>query len=64
MYAWERLRRERLLGEAQLSLVQVNLDLESNLWLTMDSSLHTYVSKLTKIQKLESYLKIAIIMNP
>ncbi|CAH1392719.1 unnamed protein product [Nezara viridula] len=44
VYAWERLRRQRLLGEATLSLVQVNLDLESNLWLTMDPSVHTFTN--------------------
>ncbi|XP_071053339.1 synaptotagmin-16 isoform X2 [Onthophagus taurus] len=37
LYGCERMRRERLIGEAVVSFANINLELENNFWLTLES---------------------------
>lgn len=41
VYGCERMRRERLIGEAVVSFANINLELENNFWLTMESRSNT-----------------------
>ncbi|ERL83956.1 hypothetical protein D910_01251, partial [Dendroctonus ponderosae] len=41
LYGCERMRRERLIGEAVVSFANINLELENNFWLTMESRSNT-----------------------
>ncbi|XP_076258275.1 synaptotagmin 14 isoform X2 [Rhynchophorus ferrugineus] len=44
LYGCERMRRERLIGEAVISFANINLELENNFWLTMESRCNTTLS--------------------
>lgn len=37
LYGCERMRRERLIGEAVVSFANINLELENNFWLNLES---------------------------
>ncbi|KAL1129771.1 hypothetical protein AAG570_012715 [Ranatra chinensis] len=58
VYCWERLRRQRLLGETVLSFAQVNLELESNMWLLLEStatnSINTWSSDVVSLGQTDS----------
>lgn len=43
LYGCERMRRERLIGEAVVGFANINLELENNFWLTMESRSNTTV---------------------
>ncbi|KAL1501992.1 hypothetical protein ABEB36_007207 [Hypothenemus hampei] len=47
LYGCERMRRERLIGEAVVSFANMNLELENNLWLTLESRSNTTLSGYT-----------------
>ncbi|XP_048517988.1 synaptotagmin-16 [Dendroctonus ponderosae] len=47
LYGCERMRRERLIGEAVVSFANINLELENNFWLTMESRSNTTLSGCT-----------------
>ncbi|XP_066143937.1 synaptotagmin-16 [Euwallacea fornicatus] len=47
LYGCERMRRERLIGETLLSFANINLELENNLWLTLESRSNTTLSGCT-----------------
>lgn len=44
LYGCERMRRERLIGEAVVSFANINLELENNFWLNLESRANTGVS--------------------
>lgn len=46
VYGCERMRRERLIGEAVVSFAHINLELENNLWLSLEPRTNTAVSLL------------------
>lgn len=55
VYGCERMRRERLIGEAIVSFSSIDLELETNLWLSLEpranvavSSLFSYYGKIKK----------------
>lgn len=37
LYGCERMRRERLIGEAVVSFANINLELENNFWLNLEA---------------------------
>lgn len=43
VYGCERMRRERLIGEAIVSFASIDLDLETNLWLSLEPRANTMV---------------------
>lgn len=43
LYGCERMRRERLIGEAVVSFANINLELENNFWLPLESRSNTTV---------------------
>lgn len=43
LYGCERMRRERLIGEAIVSFANINLELENNLWLNLEPRANTTV---------------------
>lgn len=45
LYGCERMRRERLIGEAVVSFANINLELENNFWLTLEPRANTTVSR-------------------
>ncbi|XP_050296670.1 synaptotagmin-16 [Anthonomus grandis grandis] len=47
LYGCERMRRERLIGEAVISFANINLELENNFWLSMESRSNTTLSGCT-----------------
>ena len=46
VYGCERMRRERLIGETIISFASIDLELESNLWLLLESRNSSMVRKL------------------
>lgn len=44
VYGCERMRRERLIGEAIVSFASIDLELETNLWLSLEPKANTAVS--------------------
>ncbi|CAH1163862.1 unnamed protein product [Phaedon cochleariae] len=44
VYGCERMRRERLIGEAVVSFANINLELENNFWLTLEPRSNTTLS--------------------
>lgn len=44
LYGCERMRRERLIGEAVVSFANINLELENNCWLNLEPRANTTVS--------------------
>lgn len=44
IYGCERMRRQRLLGEAAISFANLNLELENSLWLTLVPRQHHQTS--------------------
>lgn len=48
LYGCERMRRERLIGEAVVSFANINLELENNFWLNLEPRANTTVSKILK----------------
>jgi len=49
VYGCERMRRERLIGETIISFASIDLELESNLWLLLESRNNSIVRKLYTI---------------
>ena len=47
LYGCERMRRERLIGEAVVGFASINLELENNFWLTLEPRANTTVSYFT-----------------
>lgn len=47
VYGCERMRRERLIGEAVVSFAHINLELENNLWLSLEPRTNTALSGCT-----------------
>lgn len=43
LYGCERMRRERLIGEAVISFANINLELENNFWLNLEPRANTTV---------------------
>lgn len=43
LYGCERMRRERLIGEAVVSFANINLELENNFWLQLEPRANTTV---------------------
>lgn len=43
LYGCERMRRERLIGEAVVSFANINLELENNFWLNLESRVNAGV---------------------
>lgn len=43
LYGCERMRRERLIGEAVVSFANINLELENNFWLILEPRANTAV---------------------
>lgn len=43
VYGCEKMRRERLIGEAVVSFAHINLELENNLWLNLEPRANTAV---------------------
>lgn len=43
LYGCERMRRERLIGEAIVSFANINLELENNFWLILEPRANTAV---------------------
>lgn len=44
LYGCERMRRERMIGEAIVSFAALNLELETNMWLALEPRANTAVS--------------------
>lgn len=44
LYGCERMRKERLIGEAMVSFANINLELDNNLWLNLEPRCNTSVS--------------------
>lgn len=44
LYGCERMRRERLIGEAVVGFTHINLELENNFWLNLEPRVDTTVS--------------------
>lgn len=47
-YACERMRREKMLGEAVISFAAVDLEFENNLWLTLEPRANSTVVSVVK----------------
>lgn len=45
LYGCERMRRERLIGEAIVSFANINLELENNFWLNLEPRANTVVRR-------------------
>lgn len=48
LYGCERMRRERLIGEAVVSFANINLELENNFWLNLEPRANTGVNNRKK----------------
>lgn len=44
LYGCERMRRERMIGEAVVSFAALNLELETNMWIALEPRANTAVS--------------------
>jgi len=44
LYGCERMRRERMIGEAIVSFANLNLELENNMWVALEPRANTTVS--------------------
>lgn len=53
LYGCERMRRERLIGEAVVSFANINLELENNFWLNLESRVSATVSSLHIPERIE-----------
>lgn len=45
LYGCERMRRERLIGEAVVGFTHINLELENNFWLNLEPRVDTTVNQ-------------------
>lgn len=56
LYGCERMRRERLIGEAVVSFANINLELENNFWLILEARANTAVSTVYTEESNDVYL--------
>lgn len=64
LYGCERMRRERLIGEAVVSFANINLELENNFWLPLESRSNTTVCDNLFSEVLKILLSYQCVLSP
>lgn len=63
LYGCERMRRERLIGEAVVSFANINLELENNFWLNLEPRSNITVGSTIQDHCLNEYTTFMIIFS-